>query len=82
LCVYAAELIGLPYLPPYAIPFAVGRDIINGVNFASAAGGILEQSGQALVFLFPPFKCLKYVLFPSFLQLSNLCCIVFDIPFY
>lgn len=45
---FLAELIGLPYLPPYAIPFAVGRDIINGVNFASAAGGILEQSGQAL----------------------------------
>ncbi|XP_074318740.1 GDSL esterase/lipase At1g71250-like [Silene latifolia] len=45
---YLSELIGIPYIPPYANPFATDRDIIYGVNYASAAGGILEESGQAL----------------------------------
>ncbi|KAL2941372.1 hypothetical protein RDABS01_029722 [Bienertia sinuspersici] len=43
-----AELLGLPYLPPYANPFSTDRDIMYGVNYASAAGGILDESGQGL----------------------------------
>lgn len=50
---FAAELVGLPYLPAFADPSTTGRNIINGVNFASAAAGILDQSGQTLVLLFP-----------------------------
>ncbi|KAK9692019.1 hypothetical protein RND81_09G235600 [Saponaria officinalis] len=45
---YLCELIGIPYLPPYASPFVTDRDLMYGVNYASAAGGILEDSGQGL----------------------------------
>uniref|UniRef100_A0A803L522 Uncharacterized protein n=2 Tax=Chenopodium quinoa TaxID=63459 RepID=A0A803L522_CHEQI len=45
---FLSESLGLPYLPPFANPFSTDRDIMYGVNYASAAGGILEESGQAL----------------------------------
>ncbi|KAL9248166.1 hypothetical protein vseg_021520 [Gypsophila vaccaria] len=45
---FLCEMIGIPYLPPYANPFVTDRDIMYGVNYASAAGGILEESGQGL----------------------------------
>ncbi|KAL8131648.1 GDSL esterase/lipase At5g08460-like isoform X1 [Apium graveolens] len=42
------ELLGLPLLPAYADPLATGNNILKGVCFASAAAGILEESGQNL----------------------------------
>ncbi|PON60548.1 Lipase [Parasponia andersonii] len=39
-------LLGLPYLPAFADPTAVGNRILGGVNYASAAGGILDETGQ------------------------------------
>ncbi|XP_020253773.1 LOW QUALITY PROTEIN: GDSL esterase/lipase At1g71250-like [Asparagus officinalis] len=42
------DLLGLPYLPPYTSPFANGTALLGGVNYASAAGGILDESGQYL----------------------------------
>ncbi|KMT13925.1 hypothetical protein BVRB_4g077660 [Beta vulgaris subsp. vulgaris] len=45
---FLSELLGLPLLPAFANPFSTDRDIMYGVNYASAAGGILEESGQGL----------------------------------
>ncbi|KAI4298188.1 hypothetical protein L6164_031777 [Bauhinia variegata] len=42
-----AELLGFDdYIPPYAS--VSGRDILRGVNYASAAAGIREETGQQL----------------------------------
>ncbi|CAL0306482.1 unnamed protein product [Lupinus luteus] len=42
-----AELLGFDdYIPPYAS--ATGEDILRGVNYASAAAGIREETGQQL----------------------------------
>ncbi|KAL1362634.1 hypothetical protein AAHE18_03G094600 [Arachis hypogaea] len=43
---FLANLLGVPSPPPFADPTTTGRAIINGVNFASANGGILEESGR------------------------------------
>ncbi|XP_057787309.1 GDSL esterase/lipase At5g08460-like [Salvia miltiorrhiza] len=45
---YLGELLGLPVLLPYTSPFATGRNVVRGVNYASAAGGILEETGRHL----------------------------------
>ncbi|KAK1276182.1 GDSL esterase/lipase [Acorus gramineus] len=45
---FFCELIGLPYLPPYADTQGNRTSILNGVNYASAAGGILAETGQFL----------------------------------
>ncbi|KAH7686311.1 GDSL lipase/esterase protein [Dioscorea alata] len=42
-----AKLLGFSdYIPPYAI--ARGRQLLNGVNFASAAAGIRDETGRQL----------------------------------
>ena len=47
----AAELLGFDdYIPPYAT--ARGRDILRGINYASAAAGIREETGRQLVYKF------------------------------
>lgn len=44
----AAELLGFDdYIPPYAS--ARGQTILGGINYASAAAGIREETGQQLV---------------------------------
>ncbi|XP_047939146.1 GDSL esterase/lipase At5g08460 [Salvia hispanica] len=45
---YIGELLGLPLLLPYTSPFATGTNVVRGVNYASAAGGILEETGRHL----------------------------------
>ncbi|KAK6923645.1 GDSL lipase/esterase [Dillenia turbinata] len=45
---FLGDLVGLPEIPPYASPFATGTRILKGVNYASAAAGILEETGQNL----------------------------------
>ena len=43
-----AELLGFDnYIPPYST--VSGRQILGGVNYASAAAGIREETGQQLV---------------------------------
>ena len=44
-------LLGLPYLPAFANPTTVGSRILLGVNYASAAGGILDETGQNFVII-------------------------------
>ncbi|KAF5960715.1 hypothetical protein HYC85_001924 [Camellia sinensis] len=47
--VFVGDLLQIPsYLPAYANPLATGRNILNGVNYASAAAGILEETGRNL----------------------------------
>lgn len=44
-----AKLLGFDnYIPPYAS--TNGDQLLTGVNFASAAAGIREETGQQLVF--------------------------------
>eukprot|EP00249_Psilotum_nudum_P035105 c55079_g1_i1 orf=390-1490(-) len=39
------DLLHLPLIPPYLAPTTRGREILNGVNYASAAAGILPRTG-------------------------------------
>ncbi|CAI0556072.1 unnamed protein product [Linum tenue] len=41
-----AELLGLPYPPAFADPNTAGARLLGGVNYASAAAGILDETGQ------------------------------------
>ncbi|OAY65604.1 GDSL esterase/lipase [Ananas comosus] len=45
---YLSDLLGLPYLPPYTSPGLNGTRLLGGVNYASAAGGILDETGRYL----------------------------------
>lgn len=45
----SGEKLGLPYLPAYADPFTSGSTLLHGVNYASAAGGIMDETGQHYV---------------------------------
>ncbi|BFG40438.1 hypothetical protein CerSpe_267120 [Prunus speciosa] len=40
------NLLGLPYVPPFADPNTNGTRILGGVNYASATAGILDETGQ------------------------------------
>lgn len=44
---YAAELLGLPLIPAYSE--ASGEEVLHGVNYASAAAGILDNTGGNFV---------------------------------
>lgn len=44
---HAAELLGLPLIPPYS--GLLGPESLHGVNYASAAAGILDVTGQNFV---------------------------------
>ncbi|PIA63332.1 hypothetical protein AQUCO_00200982v1 [Aquilegia coerulea] len=43
---YGARLLGLPFIPANLSPSANGRRILNGLNYASAAAGILDETGR------------------------------------
>ncbi|KAF9623575.1 hypothetical protein IFM89_003365 [Coptis chinensis] len=43
---YGARFLGLPLILPYFSPSARGGNILNGLNYASAAAGILEETGR------------------------------------
>ncbi|KAK6918601.1 GDSL lipase/esterase [Dillenia turbinata] len=43
---FVAELLGLPYPPPYSDPSTNGPQMLPGVNYASAASGILDDTGK------------------------------------
>jgi phospholipase/lecithinase/hemolysin len=46
--VFVAELLGLPLVPPYSEASSV-QHVLQGVNYASAAAGILDDSGGNFV---------------------------------
>ncbi|GAB4861170.1 hypothetical protein Ancab_036327 [Ancistrocladus abbreviatus] len=41
-----SELLGLAYPPAFADPTKVGARVLGGVNYASAAAGILDETGR------------------------------------
>ncbi|XP_057431867.1 GDSL esterase/lipase At1g71250-like [Lotus japonicus] len=43
---FIGQLLDVSPPPPFADPSSVGSKILNGVNFASASGGILDESGR------------------------------------
>ncbi|XP_057793828.1 GDSL esterase/lipase At1g71250 [Salvia miltiorrhiza] len=43
---YLGAWLGLPAPPPFADPTTTGPRILGGVNYASAAAGILDETGQ------------------------------------
>ncbi|XP_030550278.1 GDSL esterase/lipase At5g08460 [Rhodamnia argentea] len=45
---FLGELLGLPYVPAYVNTLEDDRSILGGVNYASAAAGILDESGREL----------------------------------
>ena len=48
---HAAELLGLPLIPAYSE--ASGDQVLHGVNYASAAAGILDITGRNFVSISP-----------------------------
>ncbi|KAF8380509.1 hypothetical protein HHK36_027996 [Tetracentron sinense] len=42
----SAEMLGLPYAPPFSDPSTSGQQTLQGVNYASAAAGILDETGK------------------------------------
>ena len=45
----AGRMLGIPYLPAFADPTTFGTRVLNGVNYASAAAGILDEPGRHYV---------------------------------
>ncbi|KAK6287187.1 hypothetical protein POUND7_013366 [Theobroma cacao] len=45
---FLGDLLGLPLLPAFTATFTGERDVRSGVNYASAAAGILDESGLNL----------------------------------
>ncbi|QCD89030.1 zeta-carotene desaturase [Vigna unguiculata] len=43
---FFGEMLGVSSPPPFADPSTTGSRILNGVNYASAASGILDESGR------------------------------------
>ncbi|KAL5974407.1 GDSL esterase/lipase 7 [Asimina triloba] len=43
---YGAQELGLPFAPPYLSPTSKGVKILRGLNYASAAAGILDETGR------------------------------------
>ncbi|KAJ1391173.1 SGNH hydrolase superfamily [Sesbania bispinosa] len=43
---FIGDMVGVPSPPPFANPSSTGSRILNGVNYASAASGILDESGR------------------------------------
>lgn len=41
-------------MPPYLAPSTVGSVVLNGVNYASGGGGILNATGK--IFVSTPFS--------------------------
>ncbi|KAG9457046.1 hypothetical protein H6P81_001554 [Aristolochia fimbriata] len=46
---FLGQLLGLPYIPAFSDPGSRGQGILRGVNYASAAAGILEETGRNYV---------------------------------
>lgn len=66
-----AELLGLPYAPPYLGLTANNKiNISTGVNYASGSAGILQETGNALV-----RDCQKYIQCMIYLRILVKCTI-------
>ncbi|KAK2433257.1 GDSL Lipase/Acylhydrolase superfamily protein [Trifolium repens] len=43
---FIGDMLGVPSPPPFLDSSTTGQNMLNGVNFASASGGILDDSGR------------------------------------
>ncbi|KAK1317617.1 GDSL esterase/lipase 7 [Acorus calamus] len=43
---YGARILGLPFVQPYLSPLSKTPNILKGANYASAAAGILDETGR------------------------------------
>ncbi|GLJ54165.1 hypothetical protein SUGI_1160760 [Cryptomeria japonica] len=43
---YIGQFLGLPFVPAYLAPSTKGKKVMEGVNYASAAAGILDDTGR------------------------------------
>ncbi|VFR03548.1 unnamed protein product [Cuscuta campestris] len=43
---YLGDLLEIPVVPAYADPSATGKNVLKGINYASAAAGILNETGR------------------------------------
>jgi hypothetical protein len=50
---FSAELLGLPLVPAYSEASRSVEQLLQGVNYASAAAGILDDSGGNFVSIKP-----------------------------
>lgn len=57
----AAELLGLPLIPAYSQASNSGDQMVHGVNFASAASGILDITGRNFVSFFRRYQWRLYM---------------------
>lgn len=48
-CVFIGDMLSVPVPPAFANPSTVGATILNGVNYASSAAGILDDTGRHYV---------------------------------
>ncbi|CAM6099719.1 unnamed protein product [Calypogeia fissa] len=55
-----AQLMNQPFLPPYLAPTTQGPAILQGVNYASAAAGILDNTGANFIGRIPMNRQLEY----------------------
>ncbi|KAG0566090.1 hypothetical protein M758_7G036300 [Ceratodon purpureus] len=58
---WLVELLGMPFPPAYLDPKTKGPAILKGINYASGAGGILEDSGNNLLAHLSMNKQLDYL---------------------
>lgn len=68
----AAELLGLPLIPAYSE--ASGEQMLHGVNYASAAAGILDITGRN-------FVCTMHACFSFSFAYIVLICTLLDIDY-
>lgn len=73
---FVGDLIGIPNLPAFANPSATGKNILRGVNYASAAAGILDETGQNLVrfpiYFYKNFKSISFASFGYYIYCYDL----------
>ena len=57
--VHAVQKMGMPYPPSYLNPSSRGPIILQGLNYASAAAGILDSTGYNYVSFYLPTSILS-----------------------
>lgn len=60
---------GLPYAPPFTDPLTSGPRMLQGINYASGAAGILDDTGKQYVKMFYFVKC--FILFHGYSLLTS-----------
>jgi len=58
---FLVQMMGLPFPPAYLNPKSKGPLILQGLNYASAAGGILDSTGYNYIGRLPVSKQLEYL---------------------